>query len=91
MTTHILRVTADRAAGTRPPSPPIASRRDWPLSEREQEVLRLVASGRTDREIADVLCVSHHTVGNHVRHILDKLGVATRAAAVAMAVRASVV
>jgi DNA-binding CsgD family transcriptional regulator len=58
------------------------------LSPRERDVLRLVAAGRTDREIADALFVSHHTVANHVRHILDKLDVSTRAAAVAVATQA---
>ncbi|HET7095344.1 MAG TPA: helix-turn-helix transcriptional regulator [Thermomicrobiales bacterium] len=57
------------------------------LSQREQEVLRLVATGCTDRQIAEALFVSRHTVGNHVRHILAKLDVATRAAAVAAAAR----
>jgi DNA-binding CsgD family transcriptional regulator len=60
------------------------------LSRRERDVLRLVAVGRTDREIARVLCISPHTSGNHVRHILAKLDVSTRAAAVAAAVRASI-
>lgn len=55
------------------------------LSEREREVLRLVAAGCTDRQIAAALFLSHHTVGNHVRHILAKLHVSTRAAAVAAA------
>jgi DNA-binding CsgD family transcriptional regulator len=59
------------------------------LSRREQDVLRLVAAGRTDREIAADLFISPHTAGNHVRHILAKLDVSTRAAAVA-AVRASI-
>ena len=57
------------------------------LSRRERDVLRLVAAGRTDREIADALFVSQHTIANHVRHIRAKLDVATRAAAVAAAVR----
>ncbi|HEU5432613.1 MAG TPA: LuxR C-terminal-related transcriptional regulator, partial [Thermomicrobiales bacterium] len=58
------------------------------LSRREREVLRLVAAGRTDREIADALFVSRHTISNHIRHILDKLDVANRAAAVAAATQA---
>ncbi len=53
------------------------------LSEREQEVLRLVAAGRTDREIADALFLSWRTVNAHVAHILAKLDVHTRREAVA--------
>ncbi len=55
----------------------------WPagLSDREVEVLRLVARGYTNRQIADHLTISPHTAGHHVRHIYDKLGVSSRAAA----------
>lgn len=60
---------------------------DAALTEREVEVLRLVADGRTDREIAGALFVSHHTVANHVRNVLGKLDVRSRAAAVALAAR----
>ncbi|TAJ20830.1 MAG: hypothetical protein EPO65_02715 [Dehalococcoidia bacterium] len=48
------------------------------LSEREMEVLRLVASGRTNRQIAQHLAISHHTVARHVSHILTKTGAANR-------------
>ena len=51
------------------------------LTEREQEVLRLVASGKSNREIADSLYLSLATVKVHVTHILSKLGVPSRAAA----------
>jgi len=51
------------------------------LSERELEVLDLVARGRTDREIAAELVISEHTVARHVSNIRTKLGVSTRAAA----------
>ena len=57
------------------------------LTPRELEVLRLVATGETDRGIADVLYVSRRTVSNHVSSILAKLGVPTRTAAAAYAVR----
>jgi excisionase family DNA binding protein len=57
------------------------------LSEREREVLRLVAEGLTDRDIADVLFVSPRTVATHVARILDKLGVETRTGAATLAVR----
>ncbi|HEX3776611.1 MAG TPA: HD domain-containing phosphohydrolase [Polyangiaceae bacterium] len=51
------------------------------LSEREVEVLRLVARGLTDKEIASTLGISHRTVHHHNQHAYDKLGVSTRAAA----------
>jgi ATP/maltotriose-dependent transcriptional regulator MalT len=56
-----------------------------PLTQREVEVLRLVAQGRGDREIAAVLGLSEHTVHRHVSNILTKLTLPTRAAAVAYA------
>lgn len=57
------------------------------LTSREREVLRLVAGGRTNRAIAEQLVVSEHTVNRHVTNILTKLGVGTRSAAVADAMR----
>ena len=57
------------------------------LSARERDVLALIAEGCRDREIAARLFLSHHTVANHVRNILGKLGVSSRAAAVALAAR----
>jgi DNA-binding CsgD family transcriptional regulator len=55
------------------------------LSARELEVLRLLASGRTNRDIAAELVVSEHTVARHVQNIFTKLGVSTRTAASAFA------
>jgi DNA-binding NarL/FixJ family response regulator len=49
-----------------------------PLSEREHQVLRLVAAGATNREIAAQLCITPGTVKNHVTSILGKLGVSDR-------------
>jgi DNA-binding CsgD family transcriptional regulator len=57
------------------------------LSAREVEVLRLVAAGHTNKEIAATLVVSEHTVARHVQNILTKLGVNTRTAAAATAQR----
>jgi DNA-binding NarL/FixJ family response regulator len=51
------------------------------LSEREVEVLRLVARGLTDKEVAAKLGISHRTVHHHNKHAYDKIGVSTRAAA----------
>jgi non-specific serine/threonine protein kinase len=53
------------------------------LTPREREVLGLLAEGRSDREIAEALFISPKTVGVHVGNILGKLGVPSRAAAVA--------
>jgi DNA-binding NarL/FixJ family response regulator len=57
------------------------------LTVREGEVLRLLCEGLTDREIAAELHLSPRTVGVHVTHLLAKLGVGTRTAAVAAALR----
>jgi DNA-binding CsgD family transcriptional regulator len=56
-----------------------------PLTTRELEVLRLIANGRTNKEIADSLCVSGRTIDRHVSNILSKLDVPSRAAATAYA------
>jgi DNA-binding CsgD family transcriptional regulator/tetratricopeptide (TPR) repeat protein len=55
------------------------------LTPRELEVLRLVAGGKTNREIASILVVSEHTVARHVQNILLKLRVSSRTAATAFA------
>ena len=55
------------------------------LSARELEVLRLVAAGRTNREIAATLVLSEHTVARHVQNIFAKLRVSSRTAATAFA------
>lgn len=54
-----------------------------PLTDRELEVLRLVAEGRTNREIAATLVISERTVARHIANILAKLDVSSRAAATA--------
>jgi predicted ATPase/DNA-binding CsgD family transcriptional regulator len=61
------------------------------LTVREAEVLRLLADGRTDREIGEVLSISPRTVGVHVTNLLAKLEVETRTAAVALALRRGLV
>ena len=55
-----------------------------PLSEREREVLRLVAQGQTNKEIAESLVISAATARNHVSHILEKLGMRSRTEAAAL-------
>ncbi|MGH3146477.1 MAG: response regulator transcription factor [Rubrobacter sp.] len=58
-----------------------------PLTRRELEVLRLVAGGMSNQQIAASLVLSEHTVHRHVANVLGKLGVSSRAAAVAEAAR----
>jgi two-component system NarL family response regulator len=57
------------------------------LTERELEVLRLVAKGLNNREVAKELFISENTVKNHVRNILEKLQLHSRMEAVVYAVR----
>jgi DNA-binding NarL/FixJ family response regulator len=57
------------------------------LTEREQEVLRLLAEGKTNKEIADVLVISDRTVQTHLSNIFSKMGVSTRTEAVLEAIR----
>ena len=60
---------------------------DIPLTQREGEVLRLLASGLTNREISQQLEISYETVKEHVQHILRKVGVVDRTQAAVWAVR----
>jgi ATP/maltotriose-dependent transcriptional regulator MalT len=55
------------------------------LSEREAQVLRLLAAGKTNRDIAGALFISDKTVARHVSNIFDKLGVSNRSGATAWA------
>lgn len=57
------------------------------LTPREMEVLRLIAEGLTNRQIAGQLCLSVYTVKNHVHNVLEKLDVGNREAAVKVAYR----
>jgi two-component system, NarL family, response regulator DevR len=56
------------------------------LTEREREVLGLIALGYTNKQIAEKLVVSEKTARNHVSHILEKLGIARRSGAAAYAI-----
>jgi pimeloyl-ACP methyl ester carboxylesterase/DNA-binding CsgD family transcriptional regulator len=62
-----------------------------PLTGRETEVLRLVATGMSNREIASTLVLSEHTVHRHVANILRKLAQSTRAGAATHATRAGMI
>lgn len=59
----------------------------WHLTDREREVLMLVAQGRTNREVAEALTISEHTARRHLQNICGKLGVSSRTAAAAAAIR----
>jgi two-component system NarL family response regulator len=61
------------------------------LTGREIEVLQLVARGMTSREIGEQLYISENTVKNHIRNILDKLGLHSRNEAVLYAVRENLI
>jgi DNA-binding NarL/FixJ family response regulator len=64
---------------------------DEDLTEREVEVLRHVAEGNRNRDIAEKLFISEETVKVHVKHIMDKLGASDRTQAVAIAVRRGII
>jgi HD-GYP domain-containing protein (c-di-GMP phosphodiesterase class II) len=67
---------------------PARARPAWPegLSDREVDVLRLVARGLSNRQVAATLFISPRTAAHHVQHIYSKIGVSTRAAAAMFAV-----
>lgn len=68
---------------------PTRVRQGYPagLTEREVEVLRLIAAGQTNREIAAALVISEKTAGHHVEHIYTKTGVSTRVGAALFAMQ----
>ncbi len=70
-----------------PESPAPSQAEQLGLTPRESEVLRLLAAGMSDREIADALSISERTAGNHVQHAMQKIGVESRTAAAVYAVR----
>ncbi len=72
------------------PAPPVPARMAS-LTKRELQVLRLLARGSNQREIAEELVISPKTVGTHIEHILEKLGVRSRSQAIALAYREELV
>jgi pimeloyl-ACP methyl ester carboxylesterase/DNA-binding CsgD family transcriptional regulator len=78
-------------AGFLEDGPAVSADAGSPLSGRESEVLRLVAAGLSNREIAGSLFLSEHTVHRHVANILRKLGQSSRAGAATLATRAGYV
>ena len=73
------------ASLTEPPNAESLSADAHGLTGRELQVLRLVAAGKSNREIADELFISEHTVARHVQNIFAKLAVSSRTAATAFA------
>ena len=69
-----------RAFGSAEPSPSLNLLMD--LTAREREVLEWLSGGKRDRDIADLLGISHRTVHKHLQRIYEKLGVECRTAAV---------
>jgi DNA-binding NarL/FixJ family response regulator len=69
----------------------LISTRKPTLTGRELEVLGLVADGKTSRQIGDLLYISENTVKNHIRNILDKLGLHSRNEAVLYAIRENLI
>ncbi len=72
-------------------TPRLNSDVEVPLTQRESEVLRQLALGLTNKEIAEALKISYETVKEHVQHILRKIGVTDRTQAAVWAVRKSLV
>ena len=93
---HLLDLDAARLLFTRLNADPGLARIEQPsgrtvrqsqgsLSERELQVLRLLAAGKTNRAIAEELFISEKTVARHVSNIFDKVGVSSRTGAAAWA------
>jgi PAS domain S-box-containing protein len=80
---RVVLCVAIRGAGAAAPRPP-GRRCDRAVSARELEIVRLIALGRTGREIAEHLQLSHHTVRAHIANAMAKQGAHSRAQLVAM-------
>jgi DNA-binding NarL/FixJ family response regulator len=72
-------------------TPRVAADVEAPLTQRESEVLRQLAFGLTNKEIAQALGISYETVKEHVQHVLRKVGVSDRTQAAVWAVRKGLV
>jgi LuxR family maltose regulon positive regulatory protein len=82
---RLLAATTDRPAAIDVDAIPSAARLVDPLTDREIEVLGLIAAGKSNGEIARAMFVAPSTVKTHVNHVFSKLGVASRTQAVARA------
>ncbi|HQU43375.1 MAG: DNA-binding response regulator [Planctomycetia bacterium 21-64-5] len=72
-------------------TPRLSADVEVPLTQRESEVLKQLALGQTNKEIAQVLGISYETVKEHVQHVLRKIGVTDRTQAAVWAVRKGLV
>ena len=68
---------------------PAQAKERFRLTEREQEIVKHLAEGRTNKEIAKLLAISEHTVKEHIRHLLKKTKTSTRTAVLAQIYRDS--
>ncbi|HPP52038.1 MAG TPA: response regulator transcription factor [Thermoguttaceae bacterium] len=80
-----------RVTGASLATPRLSSDVEVPLTQRESEVLKQLAHGLTNKEIAQALHISYETVKEHVQHILRKIGVTDRTQAAVWAVRKNLV
>jgi DNA-binding NarL/FixJ family response regulator len=83
MAARLLKSVSDRSVR--------AERGEEPLTDREIDVLRLVAQGASNLQIADILCISINTVKSHLKNILAKLQLENRTQAAAYAVKSGLV
>jgi DNA-binding NarL/FixJ family response regulator len=84
---HVLKGVSSSGVYSRSASSPPRQSPTLTVSQREVEVLRLLAQGKSNQQIADALVISLNTVLRHVSNIYAKIGAANRADAVAYAVR----
>jgi DNA-binding NarL/FixJ family response regulator len=94
--TELLEVIRQVHAGKKRIPPEIASQllehmSDEGLTEREIEVLKQVADGNRNREIAQLLFISEETVKVHIKHIMEKLGASDRTQAVSIGLRRGII
>ena len=69
----------------------VPEHKDYRLSEREIEIVKILTEGLSKKQIAEKLFISHHTVDSHIRKIYDKLGVHTSCAAVAKVIKENII
>jgi len=87
----IIKRVLDGVAGAMGSRADSAEKSVTPLSNRELTVLRLMAEGKRNREIAKDLSISERTVGNHITNMYNKLGVYDRSQAVVYAIKKGIV
>ena len=83
----VLRLQRSATAHRARPAPPAEIAYPSRLTAREVEVLRLIAAGRSNREMAEALCRSERTVERHIENIYRKIGAHSKADATAFAIR----